>query len=105
MSRLAVKLDVRALEFLSELLCLVVDPLRFVRAGHGSKFSADRHAVATVQFSYVVSGHKIKKANKWMIATAGAALLVYSESCARRARSFAFDKNQTASNYQSPMYF
>jgi hypothetical protein len=35
-------------------------------------------------------GHKIKKANKWMLAMAGAALLVYSESSARRARSLSF---------------
>ena len=71
---LAVKLDVRTLELLLERLCLVVNPLRFVRAGYGSKFSADRHAVSTVQFSYVISGHKIKKANKWMLATAGRCL-------------------------------
>ena len=69
-SRLVVELDIRALELLSECLCLVVDPLRFVRAGYGSKFSADRHVVTTVQFSYVVSGHKIKKANKSWDATA-----------------------------------
>jgi len=34
--------------------------------------------------------HNSKMANKWMLATAGAALLVYSESSARRARSLSF---------------
>jgi hypothetical protein len=33
-----------------------------------------------------------KKENKWMLATAGVALLVYSESSARRARSFALGR-------------
>lgn len=71
---LAVELDARALELLYECFCLVVNPLWFVRAGYSPEFSTDRHAVATFQFSYVGSGHKIKKVNKWMLATVGSYL-------------------------------
>jgi hypothetical protein len=41
---------------------------------------------------FVFGAFIIQEANKWMLATAGAALLVYSESSARRARSLSFSK-------------
>ena len=57
-----------------------------MKSGVSLPFSAEAELIADSMFfrrSFIIQ----RKANKWMLATAGAALLVYSESSARRARS------------------
>jgi hypothetical protein len=60
-------------------------------------------------FSVTYGFVRFIKANKWMLATAGAALLVYLESSARRARSLSVLRHISSSpsakiDFSDPMF-